>query len=312
MEQGSPPPPFFSVVVPTYDRPERLAACLDALARQSRPAASFEVVVSDDGSARMPTAIVDWFRDRLRLTLVTGPNAGPATARNRGAARARGRYLAFVDDDCLPEPGWLESLERRFAAAPDALIGGGIANALPENPYSSATQLIVSYVYDYFERVPAPYRFFNTSNLAVGADGFRRLGGFAEDFALPAGEDYDLCHRWQHAGGRTLYAPEARVHHAHHLTLTTFCRQHFNYGRGLFTCRLRIARRSGRGIRGERGGFYVGLLRYPLAQGVGARRWLHAGLVALSQLLTAAGVLREALSTRRTPNGAPAAVEAPT
>jgi GT2 family glycosyltransferase len=285
--------PFFSVVVPTRARPERLRACLQGLSELGFPADRFEVVVSDDGSPVSPEPVVTPFRERLRLRLVVGPNAGPGAARNRGAARATGRYLAFVDDDCVPAPDWLTALERRFAAAPDALIGGGIVNGLPGNPFSTATQLIVSYVYDYYERTRPEVRFFNTSNLAVPAPRFRERGGFSEDFSIAA-EDYDFCHRWQHTGGRTVYAPEALVHHAHHLTLRGFWRQHFAYGRGLYTCRLRIAQRTGQRLRGEAAGFYLDLLRFPLTRDGGARRWLHSALVVTSQLATAAGAAREA------------------
>jgi GT2 family glycosyltransferase len=288
--------PMFSVVVPTYARPEALRACLHALSEIRFDRGRFEVVVSDDGSPVPVQPVVDPFRTRLRLTVVTGPNAGPGVARNRGAARATGRYLVFTDDDCVAAPDLLTALERRFAATPDALIGGGIVSALAENPFSNATQLIVTYVYEYGERMWTGARVFTTSNLAVPAPRFRELGGFSEDLPLRTGEDYDFCHRWQHAGGRAVYAPEAVVNHAHSLTLRSFWRQHFQYGRGLLLFRLRKARRTGRGLRGERAAFYLNLLRFPLGQGAGARRWLHAGLVVLSQVATAMGVAREAVA----------------
>jgi GT2 family glycosyltransferase len=286
--------PLFSVVVPTHARPGPLEACLEGWSNVRFPRGRFEVLVSDDGSPLPVEPVVAPFRDRLRLTMVTGPNAGPAAARNRGAAHATGRYLVFIDDDCMPEPGLLAALARRFAAAPDALIGGGIVNALPENPFSTATQQIIEYVYQYSERTQRETRLFTTSMLAVPAEGFRVLGGFSEDLAT--GEDYDFCHRWQHAGGSAVYAPEALVHHAHHLTLRSFWRQHLRYGRGLLLCRLRIAQRTGKRLHGERVMFYLNLLRFPLTQGSGKRRWLHAALVAVSQLATVTGAAWQALA----------------
>src|SRR3712207_1403127 len=95
--------PFFSVIVPTYERPAQLAACLGALARLDCPAASFEVIVVDDGSAAAPGRRLDEFRDLLDVRLLTQANAGPAAARNRGASEARGSFLAFTDDDCAPD-----------------------------------------------------------------------------------------------------------------------------------------------------------------------------------------------------------------
>lgn len=288
---------LFSVVIPTFGRPGPLTACLQGLSTLHTSRDRFEVVVSDDGSPFSLEPVVSRCRERLQITLLTRANRGPAAARNHGAAHARGKYLVFLDDDCVPRPDWLARLEERFAKTPDRLIGGGIVNALPANAFSTATQLITSYVYGYFDRGPKSYYFFTTSNFAVPAAAFRELGGFSEAFPLPAGEDYDFCHRWQHAGMRTVYAAEAVVLHAHHLTLTTFWKQHFNYGRGLFTCRLRIARRTGKRLRWQGGSFYIGLLRYPLTHSTGAQRWLHTSLVVLSQVATAAGVLRQLLAT---------------
>jgi GT2 family glycosyltransferase len=287
--------PLITVVVPTHDRPDRLERCLEALARQRYPANRFEVVVSDDGSPFPADAVLPRFRDRPDVRFTRGPKRGPAVARNRGAMLARGRYLAFVDDDCTPAPDWLAALERRLEATPNALVGGGIVNALTKNPYSTATELIVGYVYDHAARCGTEPRFFNASNLAMAARGFREQGGFSEEFPLPAGEDYDFCHRWQHAGGPVVYAPEAKVDHAHPLTLRSFLVQHYRYGRGLLFCRLRMAARSGQPMRGRSAAFYLGLVRHPLAQDAGARGWLHAALVAVSQVATAAGVVREAL-----------------
>jgi cellulose synthase/poly-beta-1,6-N-acetylglucosamine synthase-like glycosyltransferase len=286
--------PLFSVVVPAYDRPQTLRSCLEGLTALRFPPDQFEVIVSDDGSPAAMEPVAVPFQDRLRITVVTHPNRGPGAARNRGAARAQGTYLAFVDSDCIPAPDWLGALARRFARTPDHLICGGIVNALPRNPFSSATQLIVTYVHEYYARRSEGDRFFNSTNVALPAERFRELGGFDE--SLMTSEDYDLCHRWQYAGYEMTHAPEALVYHAHVLTFASFCRQHFRYGRGLFRCRLSIARRTGRPLRGERAGFYLQLLRFPLTRGRGPRAWLHALLVALSQAATASGVIREVLA----------------
>src|SRR4051812_49763055 len=76
--------PLVSVVVPTCGRPELLGRCLAALDAQTLPRDTFEVIVIED----------------------TG-REGPASARNRGWRRARAPIVAFTDDDCLPDAGWL-------------------------------------------------------------------------------------------------------------------------------------------------------------------------------------------------------------
>ena len=125
------------------------------------------------------------------------------------------------------------------------------------------------------------------------AEQFRRIGGFSEAFPLAAGEDYDFCHRWQHAGLEAAYAPEAVVRHAHALTAGSFCRQHFNYGRGLYLCRRRIAERERKPLRVEAPTFYWGLVRFPLRQTRGLGGWFSVLLVLGSQAATFAGAVRE-------------------
>lgn len=251
--------------------------------------------MSDDGSPEPVAPIVDRFRARVEVRCVRSAQAGPARARNAGAAAARGRTLAFTDDDCLPDPRWVRALLARAEAHPDAMIAGAVVNALPENPYSSATQHISTYVADVYRRRPAGSdAFYTTSNLALPRARFEAIGGFSADFGLAAGEDYDLCHRFQHAGGAIVYAAEAVVEHQHHLGLRSFVRQHMTYGRGLLQFRLQRGRRSRSAPSAEPLGFYLGLLRYPFRVERGARAWGQLGLVALAQAATAAGGLAEA------------------
>ncbi len=284
----------FAVVVPTYSRPQRLASCLAALARQTLPPERFEVIVVDDGSPQSVRGAVEPFKNQMRLSLVRQPNSGPAAARNAGAARANGTHLAFTDDDCEPDPNWLRTLSEHLQRNPAALVGGRIVNCLAQDPYARASQAITDFV---SERSAAQegFKLFATCNLAVSAAGFRQLGGYCTGFSLAAGEDYDFCHRWQHAGRQVLYAPDAIVGHRHALSLGSFCRQHFNYGRGLMQFHARAAAREGHArIKSQRTSFYLGLLRYPLRDGISVRGVRESGLVLISQIATAAGAACEA------------------
>ena len=104
----------FSIIIPTHNRPSHLAACLESIVHQTYPSSLYEVIVIDDGSKTAIAPVVSKFHDRVNLILLTQLNQGPASARNTGAAKARGRYLAFTDDDCSPAPDWLQKLEERF------------------------------------------------------------------------------------------------------------------------------------------------------------------------------------------------------
>jgi len=287
--------PFFSIIIPTYARPTRLQACLAALSKLNFPLAEFEVIVVDDASPTSPTAVVEEARQRLQVSLIVQPHAGPATARNTGAAQAQGEYLAFTDDDCLPEVGWLAALAARLRQTPDQLVGGLSVNALPENPYSTASQDLIDYLYRSFNAQQA--KFFTSNNMALSSTLFTQVGGFDKYFPFAAGEDRDFCDRWLGQGYGLTYTPEAVIYHAHALTLRTFWRQHFNYGRGAFHFhRLRSQRRQGL-VNLEAPGFYARLLTWPFKPTQLRRPWglYLAWLNLLSQVATVAGYGREAI-----------------
>ncbi len=280
----------FSVVIPTYRRPDRLTSCLEALAALEYPRDRFEVIVVDDGSGTSPRSIVARVGSRIGTTLVTQPHAGPAAARNAGAGAAQGRYLAFTDDDCLPDSGWLRALAGRFADCPEHLVGGRTVSAFPDNTYSIATQLLIDYLVQW-QAGPGAAAFFPTSNLATPIEPFRALHGFHTGFTLAAGEDREFCQRWVRAGGQTLYAADAIVRHANPLALGSYWSQHFRYGRGAM--QLERLCQPGRRIGRAPLAFYLGLVAHPLWRRLGPRRMPLVALLALAQAATAAGYCRE-------------------
>ena len=96
--------PFFSIIIPTYNRTAPLTNCLYFLTLLDYPRNCFEVIVVNDGGETKLEAIADTFRNQINLNLITQPHSGPAAARNTGAAKAKGEFLAFTDDDCMPAP----------------------------------------------------------------------------------------------------------------------------------------------------------------------------------------------------------------
>lgn len=285
--------PLFSIIVPTYARPERLTTCLQSLAQLDYPRERFEVIVVNDGSERPLETVVARFHDKLNVTLLTQPHSGPATARNTGALAAGGKFLVFTDDDCMPASGWLQTLAVRFATAPDCVIGGRTLNALPDNLYSTASQVLIDYLYKYYNSNPNLAIFFASNNFAVPTDRFHAVGGFDTTFPLAAGEDREFCARWLHNGYRMIYAPEVHVYHAHELTLRKFWRQQFNYGRGAFCFRQVSSQRNLGDTRPERLSFYLNLLTYPFSQASPPQVLLLATLFVVSQVAIAAGLLWE-------------------
>lgn len=299
------PPYVFSIVIPTYNRPERLASCLLSLTRLNYPRDRFEVIVVDDGSSPPIAPVAESFEATLTLTLLRQDNSGPACARNTGAANAQGQYLVFTDDDCQPYPDWLTALDTALHQQPTALVGGYTVNALPDNLFSTASQLLIDYLYNYYNSRQTP-SFFASNNFAMAAEQFRQLGGFDTSFPLAAGEDREFCDRWLQQGLPMAYAPEARVDHSHHLSMGRFWRQHFNYGRGAYCFHQVRSRRAAEQVKVEPLGFYWQLLTYPLSQQFQIQGMLLSGLLFVSQVANVTGFFWERNQPKVPPASAPA------
>lgn len=289
--------PYFSVVIPTYERPRQLAACLEAVARQDYAPDRFEIIVVNDGGHRSVEDAIDQAGDGPRIRLVHQDNAGPAAARNHGARIASGEYIAFTDDDCAPAAGWLKSFSKEFQAHPECMVGGSTVNSLDSNAYSRVSQDLVSFLYFYYGQQPGEGRFFASNNMSVPSRLFHELGGFDESFPLAAGEDREFCHRWLDSGGAMVFAPDAIVAHRHSLTLSRFLRQHYNYGRGAARLRRVRKRRGQSRLRVEPLSFYSTLVLYPVGQR-GARALPDAALMLLTQVANAVGYAVDLASAR--------------
>ncbi len=291
---------LFSIIIPTYNRPQQLGGCLESLAQLDYPPDRFEVIVMDDGSPQPLDSVVAPFLDRLDIRLQRQENAGPAAARNHAAQLANGKYLAFTDDDCRPATDWLTSLEACFSAAPDHIVGGKTVNALPDNPYSATSQNIISMGYDHYNAVRDQARFFASNNMVVPTDRFRELNGFDENFTTS--EDRELCDRWLHQGYQMTYAPEVVIHHAHPMSLKSFWKQHYSYGQGAFRFHKTRAEKGWGNFKIEEN-YYFNLLRYPFVNGQGYKGLILTGVLFVSQVANAAGFFREMLQYQHPGSG---------
>jgi glycosyltransferase involved in cell wall biosynthesis len=283
----------FSIIIPTHDRPAALEKCLGSLARLNYPSEAFEVIVIDDGSALPIHPPLGPLGSQLQIRLLRQENSGPANARNSGAAVARGDWLVFLDDDCEPSPGWLEAFDAARPCA-DELLGGRTLNGLHGNPYSRWSQQLLDYLYEYFFKGLSPFRFFASNNIAVAAARFRGMGGFDPRFSLAAGEDRDFCYRWLQSGGRLTQTPRAIVTHRHVLSMASFLRQQFNYGRGGATYDWLRAQQGANRLRMQPVSFYTDMLGYPWGTESGWNALIGSVLLLFSQVANAVGFLYQA------------------
>lgn len=290
--------PSFSIVIPTFNRPEQLEGCLGALVSLNYPQDRYEIIVVDDGSQEPLTETVAPFQQDVQTMLIRQANAGPAAARNEGVERASGDYIAFTDDDCMPDREWLQQFAIALQSNPDVMVGGRTINALPNNLYSSASQALIDYLYSYYNGATQGV-FFASNNIAMARSHFLSIGGFDVSFPLAAAEDRNLCDCWQQAGYPMQYVPSATIQHAHALSLRSFWRQHFGYGRGAFCFHQVRSKRTEEPVKVEPLKFYADLLTYPIVER-GVRSPLAvSSLFFLSQVATTAGFFWERLTTRQ-------------
>ncbi len=195
-----------SVVVPTYRRPELLGRCLPALAVQTMPADSYEILIADDAPCESTRRQVEEFAAKatcaVRYLSVTSAH-GPAAARNAGWRAARAPIVAFTDDDTVPDPGWLTAgvgtLERDTELA---AVTGQVIVPLPPAPTD-------------YQRNEAGLETaeFVTANCFCRRAILEMLGGFDERFPSAWREDSDLHFRLLEGGAKLRKVPDAIVVH---------------------------------------------------------------------------------------------------
>lgn len=278
-------PPAVSVVVPTRDRVAPLRACLVALEAQDAP--SFEVVVVDDASTDAE-AVARVVAGAPRARQVQGAGRGPAAARNRGAAEARASIICFTDDDCRPGPGWIGALATALEGGVPA-AAGPTRNGRPGLAVAAASQAVTNHLTDSSACGDGHVGFAPTSNVAARREVLAAVP-FDEHYPLAAGEDRDWCARLAAEGIALSWVPEAWVDHHQDLDLAGFWRQQERYGRGAH----RVHASADRGRRLQHPSFYWRLLRRGVVEG-----WDVGALVALAQVATASGAVREAWAARR-------------
>ena len=170
---------LFSVIIPTYHRNQSLAQCLDCIAPgvQTFSANFYEVIVSDDGTQSNAQEMIQQCYPWVKW--VYSGKGSPAANRNNGAKYAQGEWLIFTDDDCLPEPEWLEAYAKTISNSALAMEGaihpqGNLQQDLAECPVNTSGGC------------------FWSANIAIQRCLFNQVGGFDANYPLAAFEDQDL------------------------------------------------------------------------------------------------------------------------
>lgn len=167
----------FSVIIATYNRRQLLVRVIQALRAQTMDPERFEIVVVDDGSSDGTATALD-----AGVRVFSQPNRGPAAARNLALRQARGRWVVMTDDDTIPSPTWLESIEQAVRQHPDWVGVEGRTVCPDPDPLGHWVENLRG-------------RQFITANMAYRRELLVSIGGLDESFPHPKCEDTELAWR---------------------------------------------------------------------------------------------------------------------
>jgi GT2 family glycosyltransferase len=256
-----------TVVVPTHNRASFLSRTIVSLTEQELPPT--DIVVVDNASTDDTAAVVADLKTKVkRLRYVLEPRLGVSCARNRGAAEASGHLVAFLDDDAVAAPQWIEAFVEAAEAAPEAAAFAGPIDLRWTRPRPPWLRGLEGW-YGRFDlgserrRIESPLYPF-ASNLAFRREAFLTACGFPVELGPRgtvriANEEDGLFRRVAQRGWTVLYEPDALVYHWVHkerLTRSYLIGRSYTQGRSevlvdaLFTARRRSerARRSARAL----------------------------------------------------------------
>ncbi len=244
---------MISAIICTRNRSHYLSKAIDSLCKQSLALNEYEIIVVDNASTDDTKDIVCEIQQKaLNLVYVYESEPGLSSARNTGWRNARGKYVAYLDDDAIASPKWLEEIINAFEKTDPrpACVGGKI---LPlweiEKPYWFPKQFLKSLtILDYGE---TPI-FLNDDRIVAGANiAFRKdllaeIGGFDKRFTNYSDEVFVL-ERIRKLGMQILYCPNACVEHLipkERLTEQYICRRKYLGGKGEFLMLLERKQKS--------------------------------------------------------------------
>lgn len=206
-----------SVVIPTYNRLERLRRVVQALADQVEPG-PIEVVVVSDGSTDGTDEYLLNGQTPLPIIACVQHNAGPAAARNAGVTAATGDLILFLDDDVIPAPDLLARHRDAHArGGADLVVIGPMLDPVDADysPWVAWEQHQLAKQYEAMRlgTWEPTFRQFFTGNASVPRQKLLEVGLF--DVSLRRGEDVELAYRLDQAGLRFEFEPDAKgAHHA--------------------------------------------------------------------------------------------------
>lgn len=192
-------------MIPALNEETVIGQCLESLTRSTLRKQDFEVIVVDNGSTDRTREIAQSFSKFLSLRVLRMDDLHISALRNRGASAARGKFLAFLDADCIAPSEWLPLATAMFGAPNIGIIGGFCR--IPENaPWVPRT-----WYADRQQEKRGEVSYVPAANLMISRPDFLRIGGFDE--SLETNEECELCERARSFGLKVTAHPELGVVH---------------------------------------------------------------------------------------------------
>lgn len=220
--------PYFSVIVPVYNRPDEVQDFLESLSEQTSK--DFEVVLVEDGSTVLCDKAVEKYKSQVEIQYYYKENEGRSIARNYGIERAKGEYFIFFDSDCVIPPTYFETVKKELEKSYADCFGG------PDAAHESFTdvQKAINYSMTSFlttggirgGKMQLEKFTPRTFNMGFSRKVYEKVGGFREMFS----EDIDMSTRIKQAGFSIRLIRPAYVYHKRRTNLKLFCRQIYVFG----------------------------------------------------------------------------------
>ncbi len=212
-----------SIIIPTYNRKDKLSQCLDVLLNQNYPADKYEIIIIDDGSTDGTEEAVAGINNP-RITYIKQQNRGAGAAINTGAKVAKGEILAFTEDDCIVNAEWLKTIMALFKKYPNASAFVGPC------PYAELEAILNKKTRrNNGDLVKMELKKMNTflnignGSFAIKKEAFEKIGGYDESFK--AEEDLDFNIRLLKQGYDIFISQELKaMHYARNKMMQVFKR----------------------------------------------------------------------------------------